>query len=78
MLEALRETGWHNYSLFMRADGLLFGYLETDDFAQARARMATKEVNLRWQKEMAPFFEALAGMHPDQSMIELEEVFHLD
>ncbi len=37
MLEALRETGWHNYSLFMRADGLLFGYLETDDFEQARA-----------------------------------------
>ena len=78
MLEALRETGWHNYSLFMRNDGLLFGYLETDDFDQARARMATKEVNLRWQKEMAPFFEALAGMRPDQSMIELEEVFHLD
>ena len=31
MLQALRETGWHNYSLFMRDDGLLFGYLETDD-----------------------------------------------
>ena len=25
MLDALRETGWHNYSLFMRADGLIFG-----------------------------------------------------
>jgi len=24
MLEALREAGWHNYSLFMREDGLLF------------------------------------------------------
>ena len=23
MLQALRETGWHNYSLFMRDDGLL-------------------------------------------------------
>ena len=29
MLDALRRTGWHNYSLFMRDDGLLFGYLET-------------------------------------------------
>ena len=26
MLDALRRTGWHNYSLFMRDDGLLFGY----------------------------------------------------
>ena len=30
MLEALRETGWHNYSLFLRPDGLLFGYVEVD------------------------------------------------
>ncbi len=26
MMEALRRTGWHNYSLFIRDDGLLFGY----------------------------------------------------
>ena len=25
MLDALRRNGWHNYSLFMRDDGLLFG-----------------------------------------------------
>ena len=78
MLEALRETGWHNYSLFMRDDGLLFGYLETDDFDRARALMATRDVNHRWQKEMAPFFESLEGLRPDQKMIRLEEVFHLD
>ena len=35
MLEALRETGWRNYSLFLGDDGLLVGYLETDDFAAA-------------------------------------------
>ncbi len=29
MLEALRETGWHNCSLFLRDDGLMVGYLET-------------------------------------------------
>jgi L-rhamnose mutarotase len=78
MLQALRETGWRNYSLFMRDDGLLFGYLETDDFDRARAEMAKREVNLRWQREMAPFFEALEGRRPDESMLQLEEVFHLD
>ena len=35
MLDALRETGWHNYSLFLREDGLLIGYLETPDFQAA-------------------------------------------
>lgn len=27
MLLALQETGWHNYSLFLRPDGLLIGYV---------------------------------------------------
>ena len=78
MLQALRETGWHNYSLFMREDGLIFGYLETDDFDKARAGMAEREVNARWQKDMAPFFEGLEGRRPDEGMVVLEEVFHLD
>ena len=78
MLQALRDTGWHNYSLFLRQDGLLFGYLETDDFQKSLAGMATREINLKWQKEMAPFFEDLAGRRPDQGMLVLEEVFHLD
>lgn len=78
MLQALRETGWHNYSLYMRADGLLFGYLETEDFAAAKAGMAKREVNTRWQAEMADLFESLEGQKPDEAMMPLEEVFHLD
>ncbi|MCS7221524.1 MAG: L-rhamnose mutarotase [Anaerolineae bacterium] len=78
MLQALRETGWRNYSLFLREDGLLFGYLETEDFEQALAGMAQREVNARWQAEMAPFFEALDGKRPDEGLQRLEEVFHLD
>lgn len=78
MLEALRQTGWRNYSLFLRDDGLLVGYLETADFQQARAGMARQEVNARWQREMAPFFEDLDGRRPDEGLLRLEEVFHLD
>lgn len=79
MLEALRRTGWHNYSLFMRNDGLLFGYFEAEEsFAASLAGMAKEEVNARWQSFMAPYFEQLTGAHADQSMVELEEVFHLD
>ena len=77
MQEALRETGWHNYSLFLRPDGLLVGYLETEDFARARACIATREVNDRWQREMADFFVQPGGVLPDQAMMPLEEVFHV-
>ena len=78
MLDALRETGWHNYSLFLRDDGLLIGYVETPDFEKAVAGMQDKEVNARWQKMMAPFFEDLGDKKADTSMAPLEEVFHLD
>jgi L-rhamnose mutarotase len=77
MLEALRETGWHNYSLFLREDGLLVGYFETPDYQAALAGMANREVNLRWQRDMAPFFASLEGRRPDEGFLRLEEVFHL-
>lgn len=78
MLRALADTGWRNYSLFMRADGLLIGYLEADKpLAELQAAMAATEVNERWQREMAPFFVDLVGA-PDEGFIELEEVFHLE
>lgn len=80
MQQALSDAGWHNYSLFLREDGLLFGYFETPhDFDTARALMAEKEVNDRWQSMMAPFFESADQdqTHADDMMIELEEVFHL-
>jgi len=77
MLAALRETGWTNYSLFLRPDGLLVGYLETENFERARAGMANREVNERWQREMADFFLQPDGVLPDRAMEPLEEVFHL-
>jgi L-rhamnose mutarotase len=78
MLEALRETGWRNYSIFLRGDGTLIGYLECDDFAAAQAAMQERDVNARWQAEMAPFFELEDGVAPDAAMAPLQEIFHLD
>lgn len=78
MLAALSETGWHNYSLFLRPDGLLVGYLETDDFERCSAAMKAHPINAQWQSEMAPFFEALGDTGADDNMFPLEEVFHLD
>ena len=79
MLDALRRNGWHNYSLFMLPTGDIFGYFETpDSFQAALDGMALEEINAKWQDFMSPYFETLEGAHPDEAMMELEEVFHLD
>ena len=79
MLAALSASGWHNYSLFLREDGLLFGYFETpESLKAAQDAMAATEVNGRWQDRMSAYFEIPEGAPPDQLFIQLEEVFHLD
>lgn len=75
---ALRETGWKNYSLFLRSDGTLVGYLEAEDFARCRAAMKQYPVNALWQAEMEPFFENLDNGGADDNMEPLQEVFHID
>lgn len=77
MLDALRETGWTDYSLFVdREEGLVVGYLQTDDFDAALAAMNEREINARWQATMAGFFAE--GIAPDSTMKRLTEYFHLD
>ena len=76
MLEALRDCGWSRYTLHLGADGLLVGFLDTSDFAAARAAMAATQVNARWQAEMSQFF--LTPGNPDEGFAVLDEVFDLD
>ncbi|MCF4119510.1 L-rhamnose mutarotase [Antribacter sp. KLBMP9083] len=76
MLEALRDTGWRDYHLYLRGDGLLVGILETDDYDAAQAGMAATEVNARWQAAMSGFF-ADEG-NPDEGFVILDEVFFLE
>jgi L-rhamnose mutarotase len=77
MLDALRRCGWGNYSLFLDADGTLFGYVETrGTLEDAVAAMQAEPVNERWQALMARYF--VTGATPaDQQMRPLDEVFHL-
>jgi L-rhamnose mutarotase len=72
MLAALSAAGWANYSLFLREDGVVIGYCETEDFEAARTAMEATDVNARWQAEMAPLFER------ELSFDRLTEIFHLD
>lgn len=77
MRAALTKHGWHNYSLFLRPDGLLIGYVETPDFKKAIAGMQTEPINARWQAQMKDFFVQLSGAAADTSMQPLEQVFYL-
>ena len=77
MLDALREAGWHNYTLFIRDDGWIFGYFETEEsLSTAQSKMAVKAVNTRWQEFMSSFVDSNA--RPDETFVELEEYFHLE
>lgn len=76
MLDALEATGWHNYSLFLRDDGLLIGYVETDDLQSSLDGMAATDVNAKWQAAMADNFVDLE-VPADEGFLRLTEVFNL-
>jgi L-rhamnose mutarotase len=78
MRDALATIGWRNYSLFLSDTGMVIGYLECDDFVAARRAMVETEVNARWQAEMDEFFQGLEGRRPDEGLLQLDEIFHLD
>jgi L-rhamnose mutarotase len=78
MLRAIEASGRRNYSLFLREDGLLIGYYETDDDAASARSLAANPDTARWEAEAADFFVALPGARPDQGAPRLAEVFHLE
>ena len=77
MLAEITASGRRNYTIFLRPDGLLFGYFEVDDLAASTAYLAASEIAAEWEAESAGFFTQLDG-RPDQAFVELREVFHLD
>ena len=76
MLREIEASGRRNYSLFLRPDGHLIGYYETDDAAASDAYLAASAVAADWEREMAPFFEQLDG-RPDQGATVVPEIFNL-
>lgn len=77
MLEAIRDSGRRNYSLFLHSDGLLIGVYETDDDLASQAALAADPRTVAWERDMAEFFVASSG-RPDQEALQLSEVFSLE
>ena len=58
MLDAIRECGLRNYSLFYREDGMLVGYLEGNDIEGSLKKLEKTDANIRWQKNMKPYLRS--------------------
>ena len=75
VIDVLSKNGWKNYSIFMREDGLLFGYFETTHagFNEAQKALEGNEILAKWGEFNAPLFEGISG-----GQVGIEEVFHMD
>lgn len=77
MLRELHRAGRHNYSLFLRDDGLLVGYFETTEPDEGDAYLGASEIAARWEATMAQYFFD-DDSRPDQAIERLTQVFDLE
>ena len=54
----LEAAGMRNYSLWLRDDGLEFGYLECHDWDAGCAYLAKSEVHDKWQALMQNYLDS--------------------
>lgn len=76
LLAELESFGVTQYSIFRR-DQQLFLYMQVADYIELTRRLETSEVNLRWQKMMAPLFEPVPGLRPGEQQAMMTEVFFM-
>ena len=76
LVEAIKEAGFKNYSLFRR--GLtVVAYVECHpDVASAFARLGTSEANSRWAEWFKDVIVSLTDENGE--LFTLDEVWHLD
>jgi L-rhamnose mutarotase len=76
LVEAIRDAGIRNYTLFRRGQTVI-AYCECHpDAATAFGRIGATEVNRRWSSWFEDVIESLTG--PDGELMRAEEVWHLD
>jgi L-rhamnose mutarotase len=77
LLAKLKEVGISDYSVFRRGQDL-FLVMRVKDFEEAWSTLANDPVNLRWQEEMAIYFEPVGGLQPGERFAMMKEVFYLE
>jgi L-rhamnose mutarotase len=77
LLAKLKEVGISDYSIFRRQQDL-FLVMRIEDFDSAWRDLAQDPVNLRWQAEMAKYFEPVPDLEPGERFAMMKEVFYME
>jgi len=77
LLANLKQVGISDYSIFRR-DQDLFLVMQVKDFDATWDALAKDPVNLRWQAQMAQYFEPVPDLKPGERFAMMKEVFHMD
>lgn len=78
LLAELKAAGMSNYSLWLRPDGLEFGYLECEDWDAACKYLDGSAVHSRWQEFMHDYLDTTADGEGGQPIEMLQQVFMLE
>lgn len=78
LLAALSDAGVRNYSLFLREDGLLIGYLEAEDPRESLRKVGLTEANTIWQAKMSKYFASGSGDLEKGGLEWIDQVFFLE
>ena len=74
LLDAFRRAGIRTYSIFYH-EGLLFAYMEADDFEQAMEQLKHEPSNRMWQQMMS---DMLLQWENGATTRTIPEVFHFE
>jgi L-rhamnose mutarotase len=77
LLAKLKQVGISDYSIFRRGQDLVL-VMRVKDFDAAWDDLAEDPVNLRWQAEMAKYFEPVPGLEPGERFAMMKEVFYME
>lgn len=77
LLAKLKEVGISDYSIFRRGQDL-FLVMRVADFEGAWRALENDPVNLRWQEEMAKYFEPVPDLQPGERLCVMKEVFYME
>lgn len=77
LLAKLKAVGISDYSIFRRGQDL-FLVMCVENFDAAWDELAKDPVNLRWQAEMAPYFEPVPDLRPGERFAVMKEVFYME
>ena len=77
LLAELKKAGMRNYSLWLRPDGMEFGYLECDNWKETCDYLATSDAHSRWQIFMKDYLESGTDSEQGGQPVEMLEMSFL-